>query len=214
MAINPETRLSGHSQAYHWNGHLVCAIDTETTGTNPNWHEIVQVAVVPLKSDLTVNTKILPFYMEIAPDHPERTEPRALDANKLDVYKLMAEAMDSTRVADLFEEWFTKLNLAFRKGIIPLAHNWPFDAAFLRNWLGNDNFNHYFYSYRDTMSVMNHLNDIADINNETWPFPKQSLGSLCNRLTVENKNEHDALGDAVATAECYRRLIYKYKIYG
>jgi hypothetical protein len=46
------------------------------------------------------------------------------------------------------------------------------------------------------MSVLNHLSDIADFANETWPFPKMSLGSLGSRLGVGNLNSHDALGDA------------------
>ena len=61
-------------------------------------------------------------------------------------------------------------------------------------WLGHPSYSHFFYGYRDTMSVLNHLNGIADFNNEAWPFPKMSLGSLCNRLGVENLNPHDALG--------------------
>lgn len=38
--------------------------------------------------------------------------------------------------------------------------------------------------------------------------------TVCNRRAVENLNPHDALGDAVATAECYRRLVSRYQIYG
>lgn len=205
---------TSHNQAFHWNGNIVCSVDTETTGLDPTRHEIIQIAVVPLRGDLTVNTKITPFYTEIAPNHPERIEMRAAKVNKLDMERLISTGMDDTRVSELFDEWFQKLNLGFKKKIIPLAHNWPFDAAFLLKWLGPMSFDSYFYTYRDTMSVMNHLNDIADMNNEPWPFPKMSLGSLCNRLTVVNQSPHDALGDAIATAECYRKLVGTYKIYG
>lgn len=171
------------------------------------------IAVAPLKGDLTVNTTIVPFFTEIIPNHPERTE-EAKRANTLDVEKLMWEGLDCWRVADFFEKWFERLRLGFRKAIIPLAHNWSHDASFILQWLGHPSYSHFFYGYRDTMSVLNHLNGIADFNNEAWPFPKMSLGSFCNRLGVENLNPHDALGDAVATAECYRRLVTRYKIYG
>ncbi len=204
--------MMGLTSATQWNFNQVCAIDVETTGTDPEKHEIIQIAVVPLNPDLTLRRDVIPFYTEIMPMHPETAEPEAMRTNKIDLEKLLREGHDQWRVADLFEEWFEKLNLGFRKAIIPLAHNWPYDAAFLQAWLGHLSFHHFFFGYRDTMSVMNHLNDIADFANEPWPFPKMSLGSLCNRLQVENLNPHDALGDAVATAECYRRLVTRYRI--
>jgi DNA polymerase III epsilon subunit-like protein len=217
MNVEKPTRVGAHSQAVHHNGNILCAIDTETTGLKPGYHEIWQVAVVPLKSDLTVNTSILPFYTEIVPNHPERIEPDARKVCKLDdarLERLIREGIDCWRAADLLDEWFQRLNLGFRKQIIPLAHNWPHDAAFLLDWLGHASFNAFFFGHRDTLAVANMLNDIADMNNEPWPFPKVGLKYLCSQMKVENTNPHDALGDAVATAECYRRLVTRYKIYG
>ena len=88
-----------------------------------------------LKGDLTVNTTIVPFFTEIIPNHPERTE-EAMRANKLDVEKLMWEGLDCWRVADFFEKWFERLRLGFRKAIIPLAHNWSHDASFILQLAG------------------------------------------------------------------------------
>jgi DNA polymerase III epsilon subunit-like protein len=99
-----------------------------------------------------------------------------------------------------------------RKKILPLAHNWPFEAAFMRKWLGTRTFEDFCFGYRDTMALANALNDIADFANDPWPFPKVSLTYLCSQLKVENTNPHDALGDAVATAECYRRLVTRYRV--
>lgn len=46
----------------------------------------------------------------------------------------------------------------------------------------------------------------------TWralPFPRISLGDLCKQLGVVNSGPHDALWDAVAEAEVYRRMLEK-----
>jgi DNA polymerase III epsilon subunit-like protein len=201
------------SGAVHWNHNLICAVDVETTGTDPQKHEIIQIALVPLAPDLTPRKDVLPFYTEIAPMHPEWADPEAMRVCKLDVDKLLETAMDQWRVADLFEEWFERLNLPWRKQILPLAHNFPFEAGFLRAWLGSLSYEHFFFGYRDTMTIANMLNDIADMNNEPRPFPKVSLTYLCSQLMVENRNPHDALGDAVATAECYKKLVTRYRIY-
>ena len=74
-------------------------------------------------------------------------------------------------------------------------------------------FDAFFFGYRDTMTVANMLNDIADMHNEPWPFPKVSLKYVCSQLGVENDRPHDAMGDARACAKCYRRMVTRYKIY-
>lgn len=152
--------------------------------------------------------------MELQPETPPHTwEPDAVRMAKTDLVNLWENGLDSTKVADLFDEWFQKLNLPWQKKILPLAHNWPFEQAFLTRWLGWMSFDAFFFGFRDTMTVANMLNDIADMHNEAWPFPKVSLRYLCSQLGVENMNPHDALGDAVACAECYRHLVTRYKIY-
>lgn len=198
----------------HWNHHALCSIDIETTGLDAAKHEIIPIAVLPLKPDLTPRTDVIPFYVEIAPQNDRSTfEPGAFRVNKLDIDHLIDTGLDPYRVADRFDEWFQGLGLPFKKKILPLAHNWPFEASFLTRSLGWMSFDDFFFGYRDTMTVANLLNDIADMNNEPWPFPKVSLTYLCSQLKVENENPHDALGDAKATAECYRRLVTRYKIY-
>jgi hypothetical protein len=46
----------------HLNGHLLAAIDLETTGTRPGYHEIIQIACVPLDSDIKPLAGATPFY--------------------------------------------------------------------------------------------------------------------------------------------------------
>src|ERR1019366_7312990 len=198
MGTYSKTEKNGIFTATHWNNNLVCAIDVETTGTDPTKHDIIQIAVVPLKSDLTVNTSLMPFEYFIAPnpDNLKYVDKRAMRANKLDIDHLTATAMDDMRVADLFDEWFQKLRLPYSKKIIPLAHNFPFEHSFLNSWLGQLSYDAFFFGYRDTMSVINHLNDIADMHNEPWPFAKQNLAWMCSTLGVTNHRAHDAMSDA------------------
>lgn len=198
--------------AVHWNNHVMCAIDVETTGFCTDKHEIIQIAVVPMNADLRINTKVLPFEMLIAPwKKQEDWEPGALRTHKIDMLKLCATGLDPWKVGDLFDEWFQRLNLPLGKKIIPLAHNYPFECRFLHSWLGPASMDSFFYQYRDTMALALQMNDIAEFHNEPYPFPRTSLGSVCRTLGVENTKSHDALADAIATAECYRRMMTKFK---
>ena len=53
---------------------------------------------------------------------------------------------------DLFVEWFERLDLPFKKGLVPLAHNWAFESSWLKEWLGITLFDEIWFSHaRDGM---------------------------------------------------------------
>lgn len=205
--------MSGRLGPTHWNSHLLCVIDIETSGKDPTKHDILQIAVLPLASNLKPDTKIGHFYMEMQPIKPEKyIESDAMRCNKLDWYNLRDTALDPWKVSELFEEWWQGLKLPFRKTIIPIAHNWPFEHGFLHDWLGGTAMQDFFFGFRDTMALANSMNDMADMRNEAYPFPKVSLDYMCSHLKVENYKPHDALADCIATAEVYRKLVTDYTI--
>ena len=91
---------------------------------------------------------------------------------------------------------------------MPLAHNWAFEFAFLTAWLGVDEKSALFQPHaRDGLVLATAVNDLAASHGEKIPFQSISLESLCAKLLVENLSPHDALSDAVASAEVYRRLV-------
>ena len=195
----------------HLNGHLLCAIDCETTGLKAGYHDIVQVCILPLNSQLKPDKKILPFYMDIAPKFPERAHPDAIRVNKLDMTQLINNGMEPYKAADLFEEWVEKLQLPFRKKIAPLGHNYTFDRSFLREWLGVETYEDFIdYHIRDTGVAALFCNDYCDFHNEKYPYPKFSLTYLASQLKIEHGGAHDALADCITTAEVYRRMMHTY----
>lgn len=192
----------------HLNGNLLCALDLETTGLDPKKHDIIEVAIVPLDAFYKPLTTIMPFVAELKPTRPENISQEAIGVNKNDIARLMQSGLDAFHAADLLELWFERIELASGKQIAVLGHNWPFDRAFLIEWLGWENFNHLFSRYyRDTICASLFLNDYADTRNEKVRYPKNSLEYLCTVLNVKNAKPHSALYDALATAECYRIML-------
>lgn len=193
----------------HLNGNLLCTVDLETTGSRPGYHEPIQIAIVPLDSELKPIGRATDwFYRSIKPNFPERAEPDAMRVNRLNLNELCLNALPSEKIEDLLVEWFEKLELPHKRSIIPLAHNWAFESSFLTSWLGVSLKSQVFHPLaRDSMLYAASLNDRAHFAGEPIPFNSLSLGSLCSQLHVVNECPHDALHDSLAEAEVYRKLL-------
>jgi DNA polymerase III epsilon subunit-like protein len=195
----------------HLNGNLLVSVDLETTGRRPSYHEIIQIACVPLGPDLKPAEGLMPFYTEIKPNFPERAEQQAQFRHNIPMEQLLLHAPSQDKVKDLFVEWFERLDLPFKKGLVPLAHNWAFESSWLKEWLGTALFDEIWFSHaRDGMLLALAINDRAAFRGEPIPFNRVGLGSLCRKFSIANPNAHDALCDALAEAEVYRALLQLY----
>lgn len=198
-----------YSGLVHLNGNLMAAVDLETTGTRAGYHEPIQIAVVPLDSDLRPLDGVNPFYTNIKPLFPERAEAGAGRVHGLNLDELVKHAPEPGRVADLLYEWWERLDLPFEKTLVPLAHNWAFESSFLKAWLGVDLAQKLFHSHaRDSMLYALSINDKAVFAGESVPFARVGLTSMCKKFGVINANPHDALCDSLAEAEVYRALLH------
>lgn len=192
----------------HLYGNVLAAVDVETTGTRAGYHEIIQIAVVPLGNDIRPIEGVRPFYWPMRPLHPERADPQSMKVNKLDLAELAIHAPEPDKVQEFFMEWWGKLDLPVAKSLVPLAHNWSFESSFLKAWLGVDLANEIFHSHaRDAMLTALWINDRASFEGEDQPFKHVGLRSLCRHFKVHNDNPHDALADCLAEAEVYRRML-------
>ena len=198
-----------YSGLVNLNGNMMASIDYETTGKRPGYHEIIQIGIVPLNSDLRPNRELPVFYTTVKPEYPERQEKGAGYVHGLDINELVLHAPESGRVKDLLVEWFNRLELPFNKKLTPLAQNWPFECGFTKAWLGVDLTDELFHSHaRDSMQEAISINDRAAFRGVEIPFARVGLKSLCRKLGVTNTRPHDALHDAYAEAEVYRALLH------
>jgi len=199
----------------HWNGHQLCAVDIEATGEDPFFHEMIQIAILPLDSNIERREDVPPFYINVIPDYPERANPEAMAVNRLKFSEIAKSGLDREKAKDVLVEWVDRLDLPFttygnRKKIIPLGQNLYYDIPFLKRWLGVDGYDDIFYPCPvDTMVVAAHKNNRAACHADHVPYPKINLAYLCNIEGVDKFKKHDALQDCVATADLYRRMCYR-----
>src|SRR5690606_34944990 len=134
--------------------------DIETTGTQPGYHEMWQLSLLPLDSKLDISSTLKPFDLLIKPRYPDRIDRSFAHSKRL--ADAVATGIDSIAAFELFEHWFQGLNLLPNKRLVPLGTNLMFDLSFLYHWMGHLTYNEYFDSrIRDLMVTALFLNDRA-----------------------------------------------------
>ena len=177
---------------------MICVLDTETTGLDPEKHEVIQLCMIPVTKSFEPDMNNI-FNVHIQPTNWTDIEYEALKVNghTLDTLR---EGVTPEEAKDALRQWWSA-----RGGnqIQPLGHNWAFDYSFLIKFLGRDEFNTYFHRYaRDTQRLAQAMND-ARITD----FEKVSLSSLVNALGLKSGTSHNAVADALDTLDVYRELL-------
>ena len=173
-------------------------IDVETTGLNPEKHEIIELACVLGKQTPRPNrgpevTFVEEFNLKIKPERLEDAEPEALRINGYNDVDWMF-AIDLKNAME---------HLAKKAaGAIMVSHNICFDFAYVERAFrttGVTNTMH--YQKLDTISI-------AFARHYNKPdFDKYSLRYLCDTYGVKNERAHTALADTRAMFEMYKKMM-------
>jgi ATP-dependent DNA helicase DinG len=172
-------------------------IDVETTGLNPDIHEIIQIGCVIAEQnwdkDKVTLKHIDEFELKINPENISSADPQALRVNGYTPAEWIF-AYSINEAMKIFQEK--------TKDCIFVAHNVSFDSMYIEKAFiktGLENMMH--YHKLDTLSIAYaRLGTRGDIE-------KYSLGFLCDMFGIKNQNAHTALADARATYELFPKLI-------
>ena len=171
-------------------------VDIETTGFDPDKHEIIELAyiLVRQKGDKGQEFEVIEEKeFKVKPEHIETAEPQALKVNGYDEGQwLFANSL--TEVMKVFAEK--------SKGAAFVAHNVTFDYSFIERAFTKTGIkNEMFYAKLDTISM-------AYAKLHTSPHINRfALGKLCEFFGIENDRAHNALADTRALFEVYKKLM-------
>jgi len=174
-------------------------IDTETGGLDPRCHSLLSIGLVLWEDSTITRTKEI-----LINDGKLNVTDAALAINKIDLNSHKIHAVDQKKAIQeilLFIEWTGN-----QKEKITLAgHNVGFDISFTRHLFESQDYNFEdYFSHRsiDTSSILHYLYFAGKIETKI-------VGSTeaFKHFEIEVRGRHTALGDAIATAELFTRMI-------
>ena len=129
---------------------LYAIVDIETTGLNPNYHEMIDIGIIIINQNLEIKGQ---YFSKVLPSFPERIDPMAQNINGFDLQRWTQEEAISEE--ELINQMNIFLNNYIGKPIFIAFNSW-FDSGFVRNLLNEHNykFNDWFdYRVLDIPSI-------------------------------------------------------------
>ena len=157
-------------------------LDIETTGHNPNWDEIIEIAAIRVKDNEIIDS----FSSLIKPSKKVSsfiTELTGIENGMLSNAPKIGEVLP--------------IYLEFLGNSVLVGHNVNFDINFLydENMVCFD------------MPIKNDFIDTLRIVRKLYPeFPHHRLSDLVNYFSVKNIRLHRSMADCIATNECYVKM--------
>lgn len=174
--------FSGYNTQHMTRDKNYSIIDIETTGGSARNNKITEIAVINIDEG-----EIVERYSTLI--NPERSIPPQIQYLTGITNEMVQEAPKFFEVAKKIVE--------LTEDRIFVAHNAHFDYSFVQN-----EFRELGYTYKKDLLCT------VRLSRKLLPgHPSYSLGKLCDRLGIEIKDRHRAMGDADATAILFKMIL-------
>ena len=183
---------------------IIAAIDLETTGLAPHFHDIIEIAIQPLNGSFEPLADIPPVVARIRARRPQNASAKAMEINGLDLNEGDEYHEFLARLLSWLEEYRIEK-------IDALGQNVDFDRAFIAAQipeLGRLIGHRYL---RDSQRLACAYNDIVRLKTGKTAFENLGLSDLRRALGIEGSREHRALDDARDAASVYKALLERIK---
>lgn len=166
-------------------------LDFETSGLNPYYDEIIEIAAKKFRCDDQYTTLV---------KHKKSLDKKIVEITKITDEMLIKEGVSQRTAFHDFGE-FIKSSFNLEKPLYVLAHNGnSFDFIFLKKILNTFDFKPDI-KYIDTVSVSKFVNP---------RLFSHKLATLChpNIYNIVNTDAHRAMSDVITTEKIFEKMIY------
>jgi DNA polymerase-3 subunit epsilon len=194
---------------------IIVFLDTETSGTDPNKHEIIQIGAVAC--DFSLRDWLLPDTLELKLQFSlSDANPDALEMNSYDQELWEKEALDPRKAHRIFQSWLnryrTETKISARTGnpyqVARIGgHRADFDRKFIDQWYDDMGmFCPIDYLCLDTLQLALWFEHAYPTRTSPDDF---KLTTLCEYYGLDLSDAHDALADATASAYLAHTLLQR-----
>lgn len=163
----------------------IVVVDTETTKLTP---DAVVLEIAALNMTTGEEFRAVPY---VTAQQLVNADPEALAINRYYERRVFADMLEDSAANNNAFAWLrTMLDGKTFAGCNP-----AFDSPFIVKLIGGQVYHHRLWDLSAYAAGVLGLDELP------------GLHKVCELLGVENEDEHSALGDVRATAECFRRLI-------
>ncbi|RMD72192.1 MAG: 3'-5' exonuclease [Bacteroidetes bacterium] len=182
-------------------------IDTETGGTNPQKHDLLSVGLAVWENGNIIARKEIPVQ-----GRPERCTEEALAINRIDLEahnrKALSRKEALSEIIRFIEQHFEE------RPVTVAGHNVAFDLNFLRalfEEFGEDMSHYLAHRTIDTASILQLLALLEGSASNLQEVASSSRAFAIYHIDIPAKERHTALGDAMATARLFSKILEKLK---
>lgn len=174
-------------------------IDTETGGLEPNKHSLLSLGMVVWEDSEIIDSQEI-----LINDGKLIVTEEALSINLIDIDKHKQSAVSPSEAIEKIQSFISK-HFPDQRKITLAGHNVHFDINFLKIFfsVNKDDFNNYF-SHRiiDTSSILYYIYLAGHIKHRAI-----SSDEAFELFEIHVEGRHTALGDALATAKLFTKLL-------
>ncbi|MFH1715573.1 MAG: single-stranded-DNA-specific exonuclease RecJ [Elusimicrobiota bacterium] len=173
-----------HLSYDHYFQKELVVIDTETTGSNPNNNELIEIGAVKIVNGVVKDT----FSSLIKPENK-------IPDNVINIHGITDEMCKN---APYMEEVIPKFD-KFLGDAILVFHSAQFDLGFLQKE----------YKKHLNKKIKNQVIDTLEMSRMMYPGIRHNLGKLAESFCIEHGGLHRALADAMVTASILDIMLTK-----
>jgi len=196
-----EARRSGHERARPWQAAVYWALDLETTGLDPATDHVLSVGLVPVRGGTIRYGER--FHRLVRPPELHGIPTHGLRAHHI----LPGELESSPPLAAVLPE----VDRRVREGVL-LLHHAALDLAFLRRGYAAASLEWPRPPVVDTVDLLERAHRARHGFDPGAPPAPASLSRAREAYGLPLHRAHDALADAVATAELFLALVARLDI--
>ena len=210
--------MADHKTPFFLKKDLTCVIDIETSGPRPYYHELLELKILPITAEFEASKVFPPLHLCLKPVRVENiplTHTKYGYLTREKFKNFLTFGVSRTEGIDLFDNWYSSLNLCAPGRIIPYALDWikmaPFIEEFLA-WENNENtfMSNYFHK-RHSLDVFNTIlffKLLIWFNGVHYDIGKcGNLNNLLTTFSVDSINPINTYANCINIARLLKKLL-------